>query len=73
MDSVTREEVNGLGNRVSNVEKLESRVKRNEKDIQDLWRSTGEIKKDFNSLAFKILFMVSVPTLLVLWQIVTKP
>lgn len=72
MGDVSREEVNGLGQRVSHVEKMEPKITRNEADIQDMWRIMAEIQKSMNALIMKILAMVAIPTALLLYSILIK-
>ena len=80
---VTREELNGLGSRVSNIEKLESRVLRNEQDIQKIFSAMSEIPEqnlaltkeiaDKNQkLLTKIMFAVVIAIGTATWAIVSK-
>lgn len=62
MSDVTREEFNGLGVRVTAVELLSPKVNRNEEDIQKIFASMA-------NLPYKILGMVSIPTILLIIQI----
>lgn len=63
--TVSREEVNGLGQRIGEVEKLEPQVKRNADDIQHIFSS-------LSSLPYKILAMISVPTILLIIQFIVN-
>ena len=63
--NVTREEFNGLGKRVSEVELLKTAVKRNEEDIQKIFDGMAK-------LPMKILLMISLPTILLAYQILSK-
>ena len=65
METVTRSEFNGLGERLRRVEMLETKVNRNETDIK-------EVTQAMKSLPMKILGVVSIPTVLMAWQILSK-
>ena len=58
-------DLNGFGRRLTEVEKMESRVTRNEEDIQKIF-------KGMESLPMKILALISVPTILLAYQILSK-
>jgi len=80
---VTREEVNGLGKRISEVELLKPTVARNEKDIQKMFEELGKIPaqnqaltKDISEsnqkLLMKIMFAMLIAIGTATWAIVTK-
>ena len=59
---VSRDEFNGLGRRVSAVEQLKPIVTRNQEDIQKIFASMA-------TLPYKILGMISIPTILLIIQL----
>ena len=62
---MTSDEINGLGSRVNKVEQMEPRVSRNENDIQKIFIA-------MDKLPMKILGMISIPTILLAYQIFAK-
>jgi len=67
--NITKQDFDGLGKRVTNMEiasaDQKTRTVRNEKDIQSLYRSVSK-------LPIWILGAISLPSLGILYQIVTK-
>jgi len=67
--TVTKADLDGLGNRVHNVEidmsGMKSKVERTEEDVQKIFRS-------LEKLPLWIIGAVLIPSLLIIYQIVTK-
>lgn len=69
---VTREEVNGLGKRISEVELLKPEVARNQQDIQKIFDALDQIPKQNQKLVTTILFSAVISIGVATWAIVTK-
>jgi len=69
---VTREEVNGLGKRISEVELLKPAVERNAADIQKVFFELSKIPEQNQKLLNKILFAMIVSIGMATWAIVAK-
>ena len=73
---VTREEVNGIGVRITSVQlevaEMKSEVKRSSSDIQTIFETTSEIKKSVDSGKWQVLVMVSIPVVILIFQLLTK-
>lgn len=76
MSEVTKEEFNELGSRVSVVEvgmsKVCSETDRNKDDIQRLWLARDDDRKTVSKIPWQVMGIVSIPSLLILYQILTK-
>lgn len=68
--TVTREELNGLGQRVGEVELLEPQVKRNSSDIQKVFDELAKIPAQNQALLNKIVFLMLIPIGLSIWKLV---
>lgn len=75
------QDMNGLGKKVNRMEiemgRFDERIKQNEIDTRDLWTIVNEIRTDIKGLTtsigaipLKIIGIVSIPTFLVLIQLI---
>lgn len=76
MGEITREELNGLGGRVGEVQlevaAMSGKVDRNASDIQDIFQISTEIQKSVDRGKWQVLVMVAVPVVILIIQLVTK-
>jgi len=68
--------INGFGSRLNRVENEQSKhcvkIQHNEKNIDLMWEGINKMQKSVDSFLMKIFFMVSVPTILLAIQIISK-
>jgi len=65
-------DLNGFGRRLTEVEKMESRVSRNESDIQKVFDELAKIPEQNQKLLTTILFAAVISIGTATWAIVTK-
>ena len=70
--TVSREEFNGLGKRLSEVELLKPKVERNEKDIDTIFREFDEKTTKFSEKADKIFTGVVIGSVVVVIGLIIK-
>ena len=70
MQEVTRDELNGLGNRLSTTEleiaRMTSKVQRSENDIQSLFQTSTDIKNSVERGKWQVFAIVCVPVILLI-------
>lgn len=67
--TVSREEFNGLGKRVDEIQLLRPIVERNERDIQKIFESISQIPEQNQKLLNKIIFLMLIPIGLSVWKL----
>ena len=68
--------LNGFGRRVNDAEKdireVQIKTDRNTKDIENVWEGINNLRESLNSMPWKIMAMIAIPTLLLIYQILIK-
>lgn len=72
MEVEIKEQLNGFGRRLTEVEKLETKVTRNEQDIQKIFEEMAKIPEQNQKLVTTILFSAVISIGVATWAIVTK-
>ena len=72
METMLREQINGFGKRLSEVELLKPTVRRNEEDIQKIFDNLDKIPEHNQKIINKMIFLILIPTLILAYQIWSK-
>lgn len=69
-------QLNGFGGRLNNVVETigrhDERIQDNKETILDIRKNVKDIQQSINSGVWKVILLVSIPTLLVLYQLINK-
>ena len=72
IEKQVREQLNGFDKRLMEVEKLETKVTRNESDIQKIFEELAKIPQRINTLVVTMLFSGVISIGVATWAIVSK-
>ncbi len=76
MDGITREELNGVGGRVTKMQlevaAMSVKVERNSDDIQDIFAVSANIQKSVDRGKWQVLAMVAIPVAILTFKLLIK-